>query len=134
VEVRLPDEGWSARTQASASGQAGQGFFAVSGQQVCGLAWCLLSGAEPRSAHLYQMWVDPAARGKGVGRALLAEAIAWARSKGADHVRLGVTVAESPAMRLYESHGFYPVGDAQPLREGSPLWVQDMVLDLGTGM
>lgn len=79
------------------------------------------------------MWVDPAARGMGAGRALLAEAIVWARSKGAEQARLGVTVAESPAMHLYKSHGFYPVGKAEPLREGSQLWVQDMVLDLGTG-
>ncbi|MFJ2548616.1 hypothetical protein ACIOVF_19400 [Pseudomonas sp. NPDC087612] len=41
-------------------------------------------------------------------------------------VGLGVTLADSPAMRLYQAHGFQPVGAPQPLREGSSLMSQGM--------
>lgn len=47
------------------------------------------------------MWVDPVSRGVGAGRALLARAIAWAEGRGAQLIRLGVTIADTPAMRLY---------------------------------
>lgn len=84
-------------------------------------------------ADLFQMWVDPAARGRGAGQALLAQAVAWAWQMGMRRVRLGVTAADSPAMRLYLAHGFLAEGDLQPLREGSGLQVQAMALDRAGG-
>jgi ribosomal protein S18 acetylase RimI-like enzyme len=76
------------------------------------------------------MWVAPASRGLGGGRALLKEAIAWVASVNAHRVRLGVTAADSPAMRLYRGQGFRPVGALEPLRENSNLMVQTMELEL----
>ena len=130
TEAARTDESWLTQIGAAASGGANHAIFAFNGEHVCGLVWCQLSATQPGVAHIYQMWVDPAARGLGVGRDLLSDAIAWARSQGMRHVRLGVTVAESPAMKLYRSHGFYPVGDAAPLREASHLMVQTMELEL----
>ena len=52
---------------------------------------------------------------------------------GMRRVRLGVTAADSPAMRLYLAHGFRAQGDLQPLREGSGLQVQAMALDRAGG-
>ncbi|MNJ78270.1 Mycothiol acetyltransferase [compost metagenome] len=77
------------------------------------------------------MWVAPEARGLGAGRALLQSALDWARRAGMRHVRLGVTAADSPAMRLYRAQGFLPAGPLEPLREGSPLMAQAMALELG---
>lgn len=129
-EAILPDEEWSARTIASASGQSGRGFFAVHGDEVCGLVWCLLSGVDPQIAHIYALWTAPIARGQGAGRALLEQCIAWARSRGAHTISLSVTEGESPAMQLYTSQGFYPVGETEFLRPGSDLKAQKMQLDL----
>lgn len=126
----LPDEDWAARAAASASGHSSKGFFAVHGKETCGLVWCVLSDIEPQIAHIYQMWAAPTVRGQGAGRALLTQSIAWAKSKGAHHIRLSVTADESPAMRLYKSHGFYPAGDAGLLRQGSDLRAQGMELKL----
>lgn len=75
--------------------------------------------------------VHPAALGLGAGNALLTQALAWAKSHGARRVRLGVTHADSPAMRLYRVHGFRPVGDMEPLREGSDLMAQAIELVCG---
>lgn len=130
AEVLRPDETWSARTQESALGQTGRGFFALDGALPCGIVWCLLSDLEPDTAHIYGMWVDPALRGQGVGRALLAECIAWAKRKEAHCIRLGVTVADSPAMHMYQSQGFGPVGDPELLRPGSTLMAQAMALKI----
>lgn len=132
-EVMLPDEDWSARAAASASGQSGKGFFVVHGDEICGLVWCLLSDIEPGIAHIYAMWADPSVRGQGAGRALLTQSIAWAKSKGAHHIRLSVAADESPAMQLYKSQGFYPIGNAELLRQGSDLRVQGMELNLDVG-
>lgn len=129
-EVALPDEDWSARTIVSATGQSGKGFFAVHRDEVCGLAWCLLSDLDPRIAHIYAMWTAPAIRGQGAGRALLEQCIIWAKSKGIHRVRLSVTEGESPATQLYISQGFYPVGEPKYLRADSALKIQEMQLDL----
>jgi GNAT superfamily N-acetyltransferase len=68
----------------------------------------------------------------GAGRALLEAAVSWAARAGMKRVGLGVTVADTPAMRLYMGCGFRPDGALEPLREHSPLMVQPMSLALGT--
>jgi ribosomal protein S18 acetylase RimI-like enzyme len=99
----------------------------------CGLVWCKLSAADPGRADLFQMWVDPAARGLGIGGALLGDVLAWAARAGAARVCLGVTASNSAAMRLYARHGFRAAGPTALLREGADLRVQPMVLQLGVG-
>lgn len=133
AEVVRTDEAREAReariTAASTSGKDSV-LFAIYLAKVCGLAWCKLSPSVPEEAELYQMWVDPALRGEGIGRALLEESLAWANSVGAHRVRLGVTATNSPAMHLYTSHGFYPIGYLKPLRDGSGLLMQEMLFEL----
>ncbi|MBV7420360.1 GNAT family N-acetyltransferase [Comamonas sp. CMM03] len=132
AEATQADEHWSARMAAAAASDTDRALFAVHGETVCGLVWCKLSAAEPGVADIYQMWVAPTARGLGAGRALLSQALAWAKSRGTQRVRLGVTVADSPAMQLYRSHGFAPVGEPEPLRAGSALMAQAMELGWST--
>ena len=50
--------------------------------------------------------VSPAARGKGIARALLRESISYARQKGANHIYLHSTDLMADAIRLYEWLGF----------------------------
>lgn len=63
---------------------------------------------EPQGTwELSKMAVVPAARRRGIARALLARAIEQARAGGARHVLLGSnTVHLAPAIALYESSGF----------------------------
>ena len=58
------------------------------------------------------MHTDRAARGRGVGRAMLAHLLDTARSRGFRQVSLetGTTAAFAPARALYESAGFVPCG------------------------
>ena len=77
--------------------------------------------AEPGVAHLYAMWVAPAARGAGVGRALVEAVAAWARDRGCGRVVLSVTETNRSARGFYEACGFGDTGERRPLREGSDL-------------
>jgi len=129
AEAGRADEAWSSRIATLAAGQD-QAFFARHNEAVCGLVWCKLAAQEPERADLYQMWVAPASRGQGAGRALLDGAIAWAAAQGAKCLCLGVTVGDTPAMHLYRSVGFRPSGPVEPLREGSRLTSQPMALRL----
>jgi ribosomal protein S18 acetylase RimI-like enzyme len=55
---------------------------------------------------LNDLFVDPAARRGGVGRALLEAAHAFARSQGAVRVSLETAVDNATAQRLYEAVGY----------------------------
>jgi ribosomal protein S18 acetylase RimI-like enzyme len=75
---------------------------------------------------LISLWVAPEARGRGVGDALTAAVIAWARRQGARRVALQVRRANDRAVALYARQGFAPTG--QPCQDAAEL---EMALDLG---
>jgi len=129
-EASRTDEAWTSRIAAAVSSRVNRVLVAHDYARMCGLVWCKLSPSEPGMADIFQMWVNPAFRGLGAGRALLKDALAWAKSEEVRCVRLGVTAADSPAMHLYKAHGFRPVGILEPLRENSSLMSQAMELDL----
>lgn len=52
------------------------------------------------------VYVDEAARGKGLGRALVVEALQRARERGCGRVELDVDVVNEPARALYTKLGF----------------------------
>jgi len=58
----------------------------------------------------FGMMVDAAARGRGVGGALLSAAVEWAREHGAHKVALQVWPDNAAAIALYEKHGFEKEG------------------------
>lgn len=128
-ESQRTDDIWAARLAAPALGSHLQGWpFAaeVDGQPV-GLAWVKMDGA---AAWVYQVWVAPEARGRGVGAALLDAAITWARARKAAEVRLDVTAGDGAAARLYRRMGFVDVGAPVPM-PGRTTFEQAMVLKLG---
>jgi ribosomal protein S18 acetylase RimI-like enzyme len=93
-----------------------------------GLLWAKCDAEDAGIVNLFQMWVAPEARGRGVAAALLDEAVAWARSIGARSVRLGVVCSNSAAIRLYTRAGFRNAGTPEPIRPGSALLEQTMLL------
>ena len=70
---------------------------------------------EDGAADLVSMWVRPAARGLGVGEALVEAAAAWAKAHDFGSLFLWVTESNAPARRLYERCGFTLTGESQPL-------------------
>jgi ribosomal protein S18 acetylase RimI-like enzyme len=57
-------------------------------------------------AHLQELYVAPALRGRGIGRALLEATIERARAEGATGIDLNTGETDTAARRLYESMGF----------------------------
>src|ERR1700727_191393 len=56
--------------------------------------------------YLAELYVAPASRGQGLGRALMEAALSEARLRGADSMDIGVDEPDTAARRLYESLGF----------------------------
>jgi ribosomal protein S18 acetylase RimI-like enzyme len=63
-------------------------------------------------------------RGRGVGSALLAAAIEWARDRGLHKLSLGVFAHNTPAIELYRKFGFVEEGRRikQYRRSSGELW------------
>ncbi len=59
--------------------------------------------------HLHDLAVDPDARRRGLGGALLDEALRWAESRGANDVFLEVRRSNWAALELYRKAGFAAV-------------------------
>jgi ribosomal protein S18 acetylase RimI-like enzyme len=56
--------------------------------------------------YLAELYVTPAKRGQGLGRALMEAALREARNRGADTMDIGVDEPDHAARTLYESLGF----------------------------
>lgn len=86
-------------------------FVAVAGDAPVG--WVTMRGSDRhRIRHQCALGiaVDRAHRGRGVGRALMAAAIAWAREARLDRVELRVMTRHRAAVALYEKMGFVHEG------------------------
>jgi ribosomal protein S18 acetylase RimI-like enzyme len=84
-------------------------FLALDGDTALGMALCLMGFSSFRGKpliNIHDLAVVPAARGKGVGRQLLAAVEAEARKLGCGKVTLEVRSDNRRAMGLYQSAGF----------------------------
>jgi GNAT superfamily N-acetyltransferase len=82
---------------------------------------------------LISMWVHPDHRGRGIGRALAAAVVEWARSDGATEVELWVVDGNTAAARSYAGAGFAPSGRSQPLPSNPALIEREWLLSLRLG-
>jgi len=71
----------------------------------------VLSRLAADEAEILTVAVETAFRGKGVGRALIAEALRQAANAGAKAMFLEVGKDNAPALALYERFGFATVGE-----------------------
>jgi ribosomal protein S18 acetylase RimI-like enzyme len=127
--ARTPEE-WAARLAAAAVSGKDCPLVAELDGKPAGLVWARMDGVNPALVHLFQMWVAPECRGRGVARGLLDTALGWARERNARFVELEVTHGNSAAARLYERAGFRAVNAPVPMRPGSGLMLQPMRLVL----
>ncbi len=59
-----------------------------------------------RHAHVFLLYVAPQHRRQGIGRALMQQAEAWAKSRGDRQIGLQVFHSNQMALRLYETLGY----------------------------
>ena len=84
--------------------EPGGGLLGTATLVVGGGPWAELAG--PGDAELRMLGVDPAARRRGVGEALLRATLAEARAAGCQRLLLSTLPTMTAAHRLYERAGF----------------------------
>ncbi len=109
--LELGEAAWRARLAARAQ------FVATVSSEAVGTAGGVVTESGPE---LISMWVDPRARGSGVGDRLVRAVLDWAAQQGFDSVLLWVASGNAAAERLYARHGFRRTGDVQAMTEGRP--------------
>ena len=132
-EEAFTDEIWRDRARRGAAGQDGVTFVAEDGDRWVGLATGLReAGDDSRRERfvLVGMFVDPGARGRGVGSGLVQAVAGWARERGAARMYLEVTITNRPAIRLYQGCGFRPTGHRKPLEHTPALLEMEMVREM----
>lgn len=82
-------------------------FVALLNDRAVGLIGAQQEDAE--TVYLYSLWLDPAARGHGLARPLVAAAVEWARDRRARLVTLRVAADNTVARGVYQSLGFTEV-------------------------
>jgi ribosomal protein S18 acetylase RimI-like enzyme len=100
------DEAWE---DLAVTVDEGVALIAEEDGRAVGFVFCVLGSHGRRTAHVTDIYVRPEARGRGIGRALLAELVEPARGAGLGHVSLEVLIRNTDARRLYERLGFAPV-------------------------
>ena len=126
-EQRFEEREWRERAARGASGDSGAKFVGVTG---AGDFVGLIAVAESRGEwHVFEMWLEPAWRGRGIGARLLDDALAWFRTTAPRRdLILEVNPRQSAAERLYRSRGFRPTGQSGPLGHTEGETVITMVL------
>jgi ribosomal protein S18 acetylase RimI-like enzyme len=97
-------------------------FASIESGAWVGIALGVRWGGEADATHLYAMWVDPARRRRGAGRALVDAVVDWARAlPDVRRIVLAATVSNPAAIALYDRCGFADTGERTPLRDGSEI-------------
>ena len=118
---------WHERATAGAAGVDRITYVAEEGDHWLGMATGLVDERAGPGASLVGMFVEPGARWRGIGRALVEAVAGWARSGGAPGLYLWVTSTNDPALGLYARCGFKATGKSKPLDHTPALTELEMV-------
>jgi GNAT superfamily N-acetyltransferase len=129
-EQAFDDAVWHERARRGAAGVDRVTYVAEEGERWVGLVTGIADEEKGSRLTLVGMFVEPAARGRGVGAALVEAVTGWARERGATHLYLGVTATNHAAIRLYRRCRFRPTGQREPLEHTPTETELEMVRDL----
>ena len=102
-------------------------LIAFDGETPIGMARVRLLEEKPGTAGLYSMWVAPAVRRKGIGKALMDAALLWAEHRHVTEMILFVTQGNHRAKQLYLRTGFVETGTLRPMRSNAEVQMEEMV-------
>jgi GNAT superfamily N-acetyltransferase len=132
-EEAFPAEVWEERAAHGAAGENRVTYVAEDGNRWLGMATGRVEDPAEARFELVGMYVEPGARGRGVGTALVEAVTGWARGRGADRLHLWVTSTNHGAIALYRRCGFRATGQGKPLDHTPILSELEMVRDLSPG-
>ena len=117
-EAAFPESVWHERASGGAEGGDRATFIAEEDGEWIGLATGLAEDPEDPKLPgpvLVGMFVDRAARRRGVGVALVEAVSDWARQRGAARLSLWVISGNHAGIALYTRCGFRLMGETKPL-------------------
>jgi GNAT superfamily N-acetyltransferase len=129
-EEAFADEVWDERATRGAAGEDQVTYVAEDRGRWVGMATGLVDEPAASRLALVGMFVEPAARGRRIGVALVEAVAAWARGRGAARLCLWVTSTNDPAIALYRRCGFRPTGKEKPMDHTPALSELQMARDL----
>ena len=91
-------------------------LFITEGQRMVAYCWTIDDAVYSKKGYVRMMGVDPAYRGRGLGKMVLMAGIEYLRERGMKKIELMVDSRNPVAKRLYQSLGFK--------RKGIILWYQ----------
>jgi L-amino acid N-acyltransferase YncA len=78
----------------------------------------------------HSVYVDAAARGRGVGRALLERLVLDASARGIWTIQTSIIASNIPSVRLHEAVGFRVVGRRERIAQRDGVWHDTVLLEL----
>jgi putative acetyltransferase len=106
LTATFPEPGATHFSLSGAQVEAGDGAFFVAYLDGAAVGCGAVRRMDEATAELKRMYVQPAARGQGIGRALVVALEREAHRIGATQVVLETGTRLAPAIRLYESMGY----------------------------
>jgi ribosomal protein S18 acetylase RimI-like enzyme len=111
------------------TGQTGVAIVATDAAETVGIMGVYTPPGEG-SAMLVAAWVRPSARGLGVGDAMIADLLDWARSHDYPELELRVADGNQAARNLFLRNGFLPTGEREPLESDETVETERMIYKL----
>jgi len=92
-------------------------FLAHHENQDVGMVRIVKDKDDDSVAWIISMWVNPNARGLGIGKGLISQTIEWAKFEQCKVIKLDVADQNFSAVKLYERMGFQENGEVGSLPE-----------------
>jgi len=105
-----PRSYWAELTRGFTDATSAVMFLAAEEDRVLGSTYGFKDRERADTARVGGMWVEPAVRGQGVGRALLDAVFGWARSCGLKRIALWAPAHNPAALALYANVSFCETG------------------------
>ena len=105
-------------------------FVAFEGDAIAGTTYGLLDRERSDAGRVGGLWVAPSQRRCGVGSALLAAVLVWARERGLKRLGLWAPVSVPAAVALYSRAGFKGTGRQRPMPGNADLQISEMEIEL----
>jgi GNAT superfamily N-acetyltransferase len=115
LEAAFPEVRWREMAIDAERAETAAMFIAAHGERWLGMSGARWFDRPGGVVSLWAMWVDPAARGRGVGQRLVGAVHDWAAGRGAQWIRLGVVKGAGDAQPFYERLGFALTGETRAL-------------------
>ena len=97
------------------------------------VGWAAVASVSPRACYRgvveHSVYVDPDARGRGVGRALLVRLLADAPEHGIWTIQTSIIAGNLPSLALHEAAGFRVVGRRERIAERDGIWHDTVLLE-----